>query len=124
MPSGNEITWAVGRCRSSLAGRNTRNDCSRSAKSHLIADVPYITEVGYTFPTFEITITPEAQRRLHSHCDIPESHYGDLADPAFIARDPIILSAQTVLANHPERAPVHTAHRIEQRRQIRLGETL
>ena len=89
-----------------------------------MADVPYLTKVGYTFRTFEITNTAKEQRRLHSHCDIPESHYGDLADPAFIARDPIILSAQTVLANHPERAPVHKVHRIEQRRQIRLGETL
>jgi hypothetical protein len=89
-----------------------------------MADAPYLTEVGYTFPTFEITITPEEQRHLQSHCDIPESHYGDLADPTFIARDPITLSAQTVLANHPERAPVHAAHRIEQRRRIRLRETL
>ena len=89
-----------------------------------MADVPYLTKVGYTFRTFEITNTAEEQRRLHSHCDIPESHYGDLADPTFIARDPITLSAQTVLANHPERAPVHTVHRIEQRRRIRLGETL
>ncbi|MEE2689606.1 MAG: MaoC family dehydratase [Pseudomonadota bacterium] len=89
-----------------------------------MADVPYLTEVGYTFPTFEIMITPEEQRRLHGHCDIPESLYGGLADPTFIARDPITLSAQTILANHPERAPVHTVHRIEQRRPIRLGETL
>ena len=89
-----------------------------------MAEVHYLTKVGSTFPTFDITNTAEEQRRLHSHCDIPESHYGDSAGPVFIARDPIILSAQTVLATHPERAHVHTAHRIAQRRQIRLGETL
>ena len=89
-----------------------------------MTDVPYRTEVGYTFPVFEVTITPEEQHRLHGHCDIPESVYGDFADPTFIARDPITLNTQTILANHPERAPVHTVHRIEQHRPVRLGETL
>ena len=86
--------------------------------------VPYRTEAGYTFPTFEVTITPEQQRRLHGHCDIPESVYSDSADPTFIARDTITLNTQTILANHPERAPVCTVHRIEQHRPDRTGETL
>ena len=49
---------------------------------------------------------------------------GDYVDPTFVARDPILLNTQTVLASHPERAPVHIVHRIEQLRPIRLGETL
>ena len=61
---------------------------------------------------------------MHAHCDIAESIYGDFVDPTFIARDPITLKTQTNLANHPERAPVHIVHRIEQRRPVLLGETL
>ena len=89
-----------------------------------MTSVPYRTEVDYEFPVFEIVVTPEEQRRLHGHCDIADSVYGEFADPTFIARDPITLNAQTILANHPERAPVHTVHRIEQRRPVRLGEVL
>ena len=89
-----------------------------------MTSVPYRTEVGYDFPIFEIVVTAEEQRRLHGHCDIADSVYGEFADPTFIARDPITLNTQTILANHPERAPVHTVHRIEQRRPVRLGEAL
>lgn len=86
--------------------------------------VPYRTEIGYEYPAMNFVVTAETQRRLHGHCAIDENVYGDYADPTFVAHEPIILNTQTVLANHPERAPVHTVHRIEQRRPIRLGETL
>ena len=86
--------------------------------------VPYRTEIGYEFPVFDIAVSTAEQRRLHGHCDIGAAVYGDFADPTFIARDPITLNTQTILANHPERAPVHIVHRIEQRRPVRLDEPL
>jgi len=43
--------------------------------------VPYRTEVDYEFPVFDIVVTPEEQRRLHGHCDIADSVYGEFADP-------------------------------------------
>jgi acyl dehydratase len=86
--------------------------------------VPYRTEVGYEYPVFDVVVSEAEQRRLHGYCDIAESVYGGYVDPTFVARDPILLNTQTVLANHPERAPVHIVHRIEQHRPIRLGQTL
>ncbi len=86
--------------------------------------VPYRTEIGYEYPVFDVVVSEAEQRRLHGYCDIAESVYGGYVDPTFVARDPILLNTQTVLANHPERAPVHIVHRIEQHRPIRLGETL
>jgi acyl dehydratase len=86
--------------------------------------VPYRTEVGYKYPVFDVMVSDVEQRRLHGYCDIAETVYGDFVDPTFVARDPILLNTQTVLANHPERAPVHIVHRLEQLRPIRLGETL
>lgn len=86
--------------------------------------VPYRTEVGYEYPVFDIVVSEAEQRRLHGHCGIDERLYGGHADPTFVAREPITLNTQTILANHPERAPVHIVHRIEQRRPVRLGETL
>ncbi len=86
--------------------------------------VSYRTEVGYEFPVFDIVVSEAEQRRLHGHCGIGESLYGRHADPTFVAREPITLNTQTILANHPDHAPVHIVHRIEQRRPIRLGETL
>ena len=86
--------------------------------------VPYRTEVGYEYPVFDVVVSEAEQRRLHGHCDIAETVYGDYVDPTFVARDPILLNTQTVLANHPERAPVHIVHRIKQLRPIRLGEML
>ena len=85
--------------------------------------VPYRTEIGYECPVFDIVVSQAEQRRLHGHCDIAETVYGDNVDPTFVARDPILLNTQTVLANHPERAPVHIVHQFEQLRTIRLGET-
>lgn len=86
--------------------------------------VPYRTEIGYKYPVFDVIVSEAEQRRLHGYCDISETIYDGYVDPTFVARDPILLNTQTILANHPERAPVHVVHRIEQRRPIRLNEML
>jgi hypothetical protein len=65
--------------------------------------VQYRTAIGYEYPVFDVVVTEVEQRCLHGHCGIAETVYGDYVDPTFVARDPILLNTQTVLANHPDR---------------------
>ncbi|MGE0483927.1 MAG: MaoC/PaaZ C-terminal domain-containing protein [Gammaproteobacteria bacterium] len=81
-------------------------------------------EAGYRYPAFEVTITAAEQRRLHGWCDIAADVFGDVADPTFVGRPPILLNTATIQASRPGWGPVHLVQRLRQERPIRLDETL
>ncbi|MCZ6665377.1 MAG: MaoC/PaaZ C-terminal domain-containing protein [Gammaproteobacteria bacterium] len=87
-------------------------------------DGVYRAEAGFEFPIENITITRDEQRRLHGWCDIEPEVFGELADPTFVARRPVLLNTATMRQSRPRWGKVHTVHRITQRRPIRLDETL
>jgi hypothetical protein len=84
----------------------------------------YRVEPGYRFPSEELVVTLEEQRKLHGFCSIPASRYGDWTDPSFLARRPIVLNTASMTACHPAYGKVHTVHRIKQFIPVRLGETV
>ena len=44
--------------------------------------VPYRTAIGYEYPVFDVVVTEAEQRRLHGHCGIAETVYGDSGEAA------------------------------------------
>ena len=81
-------------------------------------------EVGFRFPVKSVVVDREEQTRLHRWCDIEPSVFGDVADPALVTRLPVVMVANTVVAQRPEWGQVHTTHRMLQRRPILLDESL
>ncbi len=84
----------------------------------------YRAEIGYTFPAESICIDAKEQQRLHYWCGIDIELYDQHVDPTFVSRRPILLNTATAHASRPGWVPVHTIHRILQRRPITLGENL
>ncbi|MDA0822539.1 MAG: MaoC/PaaZ C-terminal domain-containing protein [Proteobacteria bacterium] len=81
-------------------------------------------EVGFRFPEKSVVVDREEQTRLHKWCDIEPTVFGDVADPALVTRLPVVMVANTVVAQRPEWGQVHTTHRMLQRRPILIGESL
>ncbi|MFT4585283.1 MAG: hypothetical protein ACI915_004884 [Gammaproteobacteria bacterium] len=81
-------------------------------------------EVGFRFPERNVVIDREEQTRLHHWCDIEPAVFGDVADPALVTRLPVVMVANTIVAQRPDWGQVHTTHRVLQRRPILLGESL
>lgn len=84
----------------------------------------YRVAAGFEFPVENITITRDEQRRLHGWCDIEPEVFGEVADPAFVARRPILLNTAMIRQSRPRWGQVHTVHRVTQHRPIRLDEAL
>lgn len=84
----------------------------------------YRVEPGYEFDTVTLTVTRREQREKHGFSDIPESVYGDRADPGFLARYPIKVIGGALFACHPDRGYVHTVQRIRQLAPVALDEPI
>ena len=84
----------------------------------------YRAEAGFRYPSHEIVIPADEQRRLHRCCDIPPQVYGGIADPTLVSHLPIILLAETIRQSRRGWGQVHIVHRIRQHRPIALGEPL
>lgn len=87
-------------------------------------DQAYRVEPGYVFPEETIRLDAAEQRRLHGHCGIPVTRYGEICDVGLLARRPILHNTEAIQASRPGFAPVHTVQRIRQHRPVTLGETL
>lgn len=77
-------------------------------------------KAGHEFPEHRLVVTSEYQHALHGFCDIPQSFYGDRADPTFLARYTIKVIGSTMFACHPDRGYVHMVHRIRQHAPAKL----
>ena len=84
----------------------------------------YRAEVGFEFPTEDIVITEEEQRRLHGWCGIKPEVFGAVSDPTFVARRPILLNTAMIRQSRPGWGQVHIVHRVTQTPPIRLDESL
>ena len=83
---------------------------------------PYRVEPGYEFDEETIGIDEAEQARLHGHCDIPPTRYGDTCDVGLLARRPILLNTTAIQASRPGVAPVHIVQRLRQHMPVALGE--
>lgn len=81
-------------------------------------------EVGYRWPEETVMVTRAEQERLHRWCAIEPQVFGDIADPALVARPPILHNTAAIRASRPGWGPVHVIQRVQQRRAIALDEPL
>lgn len=81
-------------------------------------------EAGYRWPDETVTVARAEQERLHRWCGIEPQVFGGTADPALVARPPILHNTAAIRATRPAWGPVHVVQRIEQRRPIALDESL
>ncbi|MFT4563342.1 MAG: hypothetical protein ACI9BW_003096 [Gammaproteobacteria bacterium] len=81
-------------------------------------------EAGFRFPEKTVVVDRDEQTRLHHWCEIEPEVFGDVADPALVTRLPVVMVANTIVAQRPSWGQVHTTHRVLQRRPVLLGESL
>jgi acyl dehydratase len=76
---------------------------------------------GFRFPTLDVSVDTERQRRHHRACDVPQGAFGGRADPSIFGHDTALAA---VRAGLPLDGRIHLSCLLRQRRPVGLGERL